>query len=36
MAYVGPKRNIFLSLYCAKFEYALTFVLGLVLMLFGL
>ena len=36
MPHVGPKWNMYLFHYCAKFEYVLTFVLGLVLMLFGL
>ena len=36
MPHVGPKWNIYLFCYCAKFEYVLTFVLGLVLILFGL
>ena len=34
--YVDPNWNIYLSHYCAKFEYVLTFMLGLVLVLFGL
>ena len=36
MSHVGPKWNIYLSLYQAKFENKLSFVLEFVLMLFGL
>ena len=35
MSHVSPKWNIYLPHYFAKFEYVLTFVLGLVLMYFG-